>query len=242
MVSSVDTSIDPNAAAAAAAAANKANGVKSSSGTDSGYGVNFDTFLIMLTTQLKNQDPLNPMDGTQFTAQIAQFSQLEQQIRSNSYLQTLSQQQSYAEQSLAVGAIGREALIPGKTASFTSSTGTLDFGYKLEDNASNVKISISDSTGKVVKTITGDGTAGPHVLNWDGKGDDGTQYTSGAFTIAVAANDTKGVKVTATPYTYAVVREVATDGAGGVNISTLDNRSALFSDVLSIRAYMGGQS
>jgi flagellar basal-body rod modification protein FlgD len=87
--------------------------ITSTAGGSAASKVGFDTFLKLLTTQLKNQDPLNPLDGTQFTAQIAQFSQLEQQINSNNYLKTLSESRDYSIQAVATNYLGKEALVSG---------------------------------------------------------------------------------------------------------------------------------
>ncbi|MCA3243864.1 MAG: hypothetical protein INF43_00975, partial [Alphaproteobacteria bacterium] len=75
--------------------------------------VNFDTFLKLLVAQLRNQDPLNPLDGTQFTGQIAQFSSLEQQINSNNYLKQLVAERDFGEQNLANSYLGKQVLGPG---------------------------------------------------------------------------------------------------------------------------------
>ena len=72
--------------------------------------VNFDMFLNLMVTQLQNQDPLNPADGTQFTEQLATFSQLEQQVASNQHLEKLANAQSLTSQSLAVNMIGKEVM------------------------------------------------------------------------------------------------------------------------------------
>lgn len=198
--------------------------------------VDFNTFLKLLTTQLKNQDPLNPLDGTEFTGQIAQFSSLEQQVKSNSLLEKLSTNQDYGQQALAVSTIGKEVLIPGN--GFDLVSGSADFGYKLEGLASNVDIDIIDSTGRTVKTMKGQGAEGSHTMAWDGKDNSGVQLSDGRYTLRVQANDTDGTKVASSPYTYDVVMEVNTSG-GEVSVTTFDKRTAKYADVLSVRAFNG---
>jgi flagellar basal-body rod modification protein FlgD len=237
----IDLGVDPTAAAAAASAANKANGVKDTTGgTDAELeGVDFNTFLTLLVTQLKNQDPLNPMDNAQFTSQIAQFSQLEQQIKSNSYLASLNQTQQLTEQNLAASAIGREGLIQGSVVGLPTQ-GNANFGYKLSDAAAKVTITISDANGNVVKTLDGDGTAGPHLISWDGSNNDGDQVDAGQYKVSIKATDANGATVAGATYTYGVITEAAMDGSGNVNVVTLDGRNSLFSDVISLRAYVQG--
>jgi flagellar basal-body rod modification protein FlgD len=113
--------------------------------------VTFNTYLQLLTAQLKNQDPLNPMEGTDFTAQLAQFSQLEQQINSNKYLEGLTKSNSYSLQTLATSYLGKDTLVAGnKVAKTDDST---DFGFKLDKPATRVGIDIFDSTGAKVRTL-----------------------------------------------------------------------------------------
>lgn len=200
--------------------------------------VNFDTFLKLLVTQLKHQDPLNPMDGTEFTGQIAQFSALEQQIRGNDLLSKLAQAKDYSQQALAVGFIGREALIPGTQATMVD--GRLEFGYRLDNGATNTEIEIMNESGQVVHTIKGKTAAGGHSISWDGKNDAGQVVaTEGNFRLRIKANDVDGKVVASATFTYALVTEVTSDGAGTTSIGTLDGRNARFEDILSVRAWQG---
>lgn len=200
--------------------------------------VNFDTFLKLLVTQLKHQDPLNPMDGTEFTGQIAQFSSLEQQIRGNDLLQKLAQAKDYSQQALAVGFIGREALIPGTEA--TMADGKLEFGYRIDTGATNVDIDIMNSAGQVVHTVKGNAAEGGHSFTWDGKNANGQVVaTDGTFKLRIKANNADGKTVPSATFTYAIVTEVTSNGAGTTSIGTLDGRSAKFEDILSVRAWQG---
>lgn len=197
--------------------------------------VGFDTFLKLLVTQLKNQDPLNPMDGTEFTSQIAQFSQLEQTIQGNSYLQKLTESRDYGLQALAVGTIGREVLMPGSSGELSS--GEMTFGFKLGERAGQVDIEILDASGRTVRTLDGETTSGAHTVTWDGTDDDGNQLADGAYRLRITATGLEGDKLATDLFTYGLVTEVTNDGAGNVSVATTDGRTAKFEDVLSIRAF-----
>jgi flagellar basal-body rod modification protein FlgD len=200
--------------------------------------VNFDTFLKLLVTQLKHQDPLNPMDGTEFTGQIAQFSSLEQQIRGNDLLEKVAQAKDYSQQALAVGFIGREALIPGTEA--TMIDGKMEFGYRVDEGASNVEIEILNGAGQVVHTIKGSATAGGHTASWDGKGPNGAVVaTEGNFKLRISANNVDGKVIPSATFTYGIVTEVSSDGKGTTSIGTLDGRTSQFENILSVRAWQG---
>lgn len=197
--------------------------------------VGFDTFLKLLVTQLQNQDPLNPMEGTEFTSQIAQFSQLEQTMQGNAHLEKLTESRDYGLQALAVGTIGRDVLMPGSSGAMAD--GEMTFGFKLDDRASRVEIEILDSSGRTVRTLNGDTTSGAHTVTWDGKNDDGDVLADGTYRLRINALDVEGTKMDAGLYTYGLVSEVTNDGSGNVSVATTDGRTAKFEDVLSIRAF-----
>lgn len=196
--------------------------------------VTFDTFLKLLVAQLKNQDPLNPMQGTEFTAQIAQFSQLEQQINSNTYLQQLLKQRDYGEQTLATSYIGKTVLVPGDKMS-KGDTGDVTLGYSLEKAARDVKVSISNSDGTIVRTFDGDPKAGNHLVTWDGKDDNGDALPAGTYKITVKAFDADGKGVTANPYSLGKVDSVLND-SGTISLSLIDGRQVTMDDVMSVQS------
>jgi len=205
--------------------------IQSSLGTNE---VTFDTFLKLLVTQLKNQDPLNPLEGTEFTGQIAQFSSLEQQINTNTYLKDLVEQRDYAQQTVAAGYIGKEIL--GAGDEFTKGAdGEVSFGYSLEKTAANVEISIVNTeTGKVVETINADPTAGSHMLSWDGKDDDGNAQPAGTYRVLVKAQDKDGNVVASSALTYGTVTSALND-QGSASVLLADGRQIALSDVLAVR-------
>lgn len=196
--------------------------------------IGFDTYLKLLVVQLKNQDPLNPMDGKEFTKELATFSQLEQQIQSNDFLEQLTKTQDYGRQGLANSYLGKAALVPGNSLTYAGE-GEVEFGYSLEKPAGKVQIDIIANDGSgVVRTIYADGTAGNHVLKWDGKNDAKEVMEEGTYTVRVKATDTEGTVIPSQAYTYGIVTAVT--GAGGtVEVELHDGRRTDVDDVLMVR-------
>jgi flagellar basal-body rod modification protein FlgD len=151
---------------------------------------NFDTFLSLLTTQLQYQDPRSPMDTTEFTNQLTQFSQVEQAIKTNSQLETLI---ALNQANQAVGALG----YLGRTVEVASSTVNLEDGeatilYALPPGAATTVVSILDADGSLVRMINGETGPGRHEYVWDGNNEQGTQVPDGVYRIAVTALDANG--------------------------------------------------
>ena len=125
-----------------------------------------DDFLKMLIAQLKNQDPLNPLDGTNFAAQLAQFSSLEQLQNMNTHLTALTSSLSSTSNSQMVGLIGNAVVANGN--SITVSGATTQLAYNLSQNASQGTIKINDSQGNLVQTLSfGSQQAGSNTMNWN---------------------------------------------------------------------------
>jgi flagellar basal-body rod modification protein FlgD len=155
-----------------------------------GIAQNFDSFLLLLTTQLKNQSPLDPLDTNQFTQQLVQFASVEQQLRSNDTLAALLATAKAANTSTAASFIGRQVTADGTTTRL--SNGTARWVLNAARNASQAVITIRDKNGGVVATRTGALTAGAQSFVWDGKTSTGASAPDGDYTITVAAIDTSG--------------------------------------------------
>ncbi len=151
---------------------------------------NFDTFLTILTAQIQNQDPLEPLDSTQFTQQLVQFSGVEQQIKSNQNLEKLiSSSQSSAGAAMA-GYLGQVAEINSAGAAFTGSP--VAWRFALGKDAASATISVTDQSGKVIysRAATPDELhAGAHDFSWDGKTSKGETAAEGPYYINVKAKD-----------------------------------------------------
>ena len=203
-------------AANATSQANIANNTTNSNtaaGSQTALTGNLNTFLTMLTTQLKNQDPLSPMDSTQFTNQLVQFSAVEQQINTNSNLETLISLQKTSQQASAISYLGQ-------TVSFSSSTlplssGASAFSYTLPSQAASLTVQIEDSSGAIVNTLTSpSGAAGTHDVSWDGTDSGGKQLPDGQYTIAITATDANGKAIIPTTAAYGIVTGVTSDSNG----------------------------
>ena len=151
---------------------------------------NLDTFLTLLTTQLKNQDPLKPMDSNEFTQQLVQLSSVEQSIQSNKNLENLILLQKASTSANAVGYIGREATVTSATSALQNGSAT--WRYALTGDAASTTITVKDSSGKVILSKNGATSLGSHDFVWDGKDVAGNKQPDGAYTIEIAAKDADG--------------------------------------------------
>lgn len=155
-----------------------------------------DAFLLLLVTQLQNQDPLKPMDDKEFTAQLAQFSSLEEMKNISKSIDGLVASQSSMTKTDAVGFIGKEIKASGGYAR-VSNWSASPLQYELEKDASFVEIKISDSSGKLVRAIHTSGGAGASLVTWDGRDGNGNILPDGEYTYEVTASDSTGGNVQA---------------------------------------------
>src|SRR5690242_8772371 len=151
---------------------------------------NFTTFLQLLTTQLKNQNPLDPLDTNQFTQQLVQFASVEQQLKTNDELSTLVSLQQTTQATQALGFVGKTAVVNGKTASLSNQQAV----WNLDVPASGkLTVTISNASGQNVFTGNYDVSAGKNQpFVWNGKGSDGTQWQDGQYTLTATATDSSG--------------------------------------------------
>ncbi|WDP89807.1 MAG: flagellar hook capping protein [Desulfobacter sp.] len=146
-----------------------------------------DAFLTMLVAQLKNQDPLNPMDGTDFSAQLAQFSQLEQLMNLNETMEGVAGNSGGGSSSDIMDYIGKE--VAGKVDTIALQDGTASSGYFSIDTPAEVKVTVTDAKGNTVRTFNlGQQEAGGHTITWDGKDSSGKMADDGTYTYTVSAN------------------------------------------------------
>lgn len=196
--------------------------------------LNFETFLKLLTTQLKNQDPLNPMDGTAFTEQIATFANLEQNIASNKNLEALVQQNNYGAQTLAMSYIGKDALIKGDVTA-TDGEMPVELNYVLESSSANTVIEVIEpGTNTVIATLEGSDYEGKNTVIWDSTDVNGDAVPAGFYKFRVSSVDATGENVAVDEYTYGQVLAVEGD-ADNITLTTLDGRIAAFDEVLLVR-------
>ena len=193
---------------------------------------NMNTFLTLLTTQLKNQDPLSPLDTNQFTQQLVQLSQVEQAINTNTNLGTLISLQSTNAMTSALPLVGKTVQFSGSQTVLTN--GQAEFGYSLPAAASNTTLSISNSSGQVVYQGTGQTAAGNYTFNWNGQGSDGSTEPSGVYTMTVTAQGLAGSTVTPTVTAFGTVGSVLT--SSGTPSFTVGSLTEPLSSIVGVTA------
>jgi len=178
----------------------------SNSSAISGIANNFNEFLTLLTTQLQNQNPLNPLDTNQFTQQLVQFAQVEQQINANTSLTTLVNLQQANQATQALGFVGQTVTLNGSTAQLSNGGSA---GWTLQSpSAASASISITSSTGQTVFSGNYSLNKGANSFSWDGKGNDGTQWPAGSYTIHVTAKDSSSNTVSVSTQIVGTVSSV----------------------------------
>ena len=176
-----------------AAAGSSAAGSNSSLGVDQNtIAGNFQTFLTLLTTQLQNQNPLDPLDTNQITQQLVMFAQVEQQLRSNDQLATLVSLEQSAQATTALAYVGQTVAINGQTAALNNGSAT--WSLQVPKPATGT-ISIASQTGQTVFSGTYTMQAGTQNFTWDGRDNNGVQLPDGNYTISVTAKDASGQSV-----------------------------------------------
>jgi flagellar basal-body rod modification protein FlgD len=185
-------------------------------------------FLQLLVTQLKNQDPLSPMESQEFASQLAEFTSVEtltsidERLEENTNTDLLLMQS--IQNTMAASFIGKEVTALSDDI-YLEADKDATLRYKLGANADKVTVTISDANGKVVRTIvTGSVTSGENSLAWDGKNDSGEKLASGNFTYTVTAVDAEGDSVASLTFCKALITSVGYQSgtavlvAGGVEI------------------------
>ncbi len=165
-----------------------------SSGAFSQLTDNFDTFLTLLTTQLRNQDPLEPLDTEQFTQQLVQFAGVEQSIQTNSNLEALIALQSTSDRQASLDLVGRVASVNNNeiNISGTSNDNIPAFRYTLPQNAETLSLNIVDRNGTIARSLDGQQNAGTHSLIWDGRLENGLNAPAGTYRLEAAASRNDG--------------------------------------------------
>ena len=167
----------------------------------------FNLFLKLLTTQAKNQDPLNPTDATQYTQQLAQFSQVEQSLQQTGTLKDILSRFSTQDLSSAANLIGREATFDSDTVGMTSKS-PARWSYSNSGMTGPLTATIKDAGGRTVSTQTIDDNSGKGEVTWTGVKSDGSQASDGAYTLTVKGKDSGGATVSATINAIGTVGDV----------------------------------
>ncbi len=189
-----------------------------------------ETFLSLLTTQLKNQDPLSPMDSSQFTQQIVQMTGVEQQLLTNDLLAALV--------GMSDGGLADSVNLIGKTVTATTGAASLQDGkatwaYNLPRGANSVQLDVLDAKGNIVASKVMTATAaGNHSFEWDGKNNLGTQLTDGDYGLRITPTDSAGAKFSAIQTLTGVA--TAVQSVDGTNIVTIGKTKVPISAVTAV--------
>jgi flagellar basal-body rod modification protein FlgD len=191
---------------------------------------NFQTFLTLLTTQLQNQNPLDPLDTNQFTQQLVEFASVEQQLKTNDSLSTLVSLEQTAQSTQALTFVGKTAVVNGNTAALTNSQATWELNVPSN---SNVNVSIANSSGQTVFSGTYAVNAGNNQpFTWNGQGNDGTQWPDGQYTLTATATDSSGNSVGIATQVQGVVSAV--DLTQSPPLLTINGQSYTVNQIQSI--------
>ena len=200
-----------------------ASGTTGTSGTaraarpaSTGLGADFNTFLTLLTTQLRNQDPTNAMDVNKMTEQLVSFSGVEQQVATNTNLQQLITMQQGSQLTAASGLLGRQ--LEMESSNLALQNGAAALRLPAAGTASTATVQVTNGSGRVVteQALTLGST--PGTWRWDGKDSSGRQLADGAYAFTVQGRDATGTAVTITAGMLATATG-ATRGTSGVNLN-----------------------
>ena len=190
-----------------------------------------DRFLSLLVAQMKNQDPLNPLDNAQVTSQLAQLSTVQGIENMNATLQSLATSMGVSKMAEAANLIGRGVLVPGNTLNPSLQQDVM--GFDLSRPAEQVSVSILDAAGNEVRKLDlGPRGEGVNVLAWDGLTSSGSAAATGKYTFLVDATQ-GGQKVSNTALFLGSVNSVSQDGQG-VKLNLTGNESVSYADIRQI--------
>ena len=209
------------------------NGTNSTSSSSAQLSADMNTFLQLLTTQLKYQDPMDPMDTAEFTNQLVQYSSVEQAIQTNEKLDTMM--------SLSIANLGAQAVsYIGKTVQVLGDVMPLEGGvskasYTLNKDVLSTTIVVKDMSGNIVYTQNGEKTSGTHEFTWDGKDSNGNQLEDGAYQISVSTKVAEGDSAASVTTTiFGKVTGVASD-QNNIYVGLGDAVTAQLGDIVTIR-------
>ncbi|BEV71513.1 MULTISPECIES: flagellar hook assembly protein FlgD [unclassified Paludibacterium] len=224
------------------------NGNKSSSSSTSGSSTDptsaqgiQDRFLKLLTTQLQAQDPMNPMENSEITSQMAQISQVTGMQNLNTTMQSLLQSQMASQSLIAATTVGHSALVAGNTMGWDGNTnGNKTMGaVSLAGSAQQLNISVQDANGKTVSTFSVPSPQnGMNSFAWDGKDSSGNVLPAGNYTFTATASnqgtDGSAVQVKATTYNYKTIAAVSFAANGAPQLVLSNGKTVAMSDVAQI--------
>lgn len=226
---SILSRVAANQAAQASSTASTGNTILGSGTDTKTLNANFDMFLQLLTTQLRNQSPLDPMKTEQFAQQITQFSAVEQQIKTNQMLERLVSSQATGATTAALGFLGNDVTATGNAADLRNGAATWSLNAA---GAATATLTIRNAAGAVVSTQARTLTSGANTFTWNGRDQNGVALAEGTYRISIEAKDGAGAPVSVT--TAARGRVTAVDFSTGEPILTVGGSRVKLSEVTNV--------
>ena len=192
----------------------------------------FDDFLLLLTTQLRNQDPISPIDSTEFTNQLVSFSQVEQQIATNEKLDQLLTLQGANGFSEGLDYLGREVEVIGSDFAFDGEPVTV--GYGMPSGAQVGIVEIRNAAGGVIHVQEASNRTGRNELVWNGQTVAGGTAPTGPYSITVRATDAEGELLDVPTFVRGRVDGV--ENVDGTSTLLVGGRPVDLADILAVRA------
>jgi flagellar basal-body rod modification protein FlgD len=192
---------------------------------------NFETFLTLLTAQLKNQDPLSPLDSKDFTNQLVQFSGVEQQLKTNDLLSSLTENTKLSAGATAVAYLGKEATANSSIATIPSG-GNATWNYEIPRAAASVSLRVLDSSGRVIAAANGETTRGEKAFQWDGKDQSGRDVNAGTYRLEINATGADGQPIIGSVSRRGIISAV--DLSGTTPTVTIAGASVPLSSIVKI--------
>ena len=201
----------------------------------SSLGSNFDTFLQLLTAQIQNQDPLSPMDASQFTEQLVQFSQVEQQIRTNDQMEALVTATRASQTAGALTYLGRTVETASPATGIATAGGDARWDLQFAVPATRATARVQDSSGRVVFEQNLGPQSGRASFTWDGTMTSGIAAPAGVYRLSIAATDSDGAAVQPQVFVNETVTGVSFDQSGAPVFITAGGTRG-FDTIRTIRA------
>ena len=210
------------------------NSMYSSSSQQSSTELGKDDFLTLFVAQLRNQDPLNPMDDKEYVSQLAQFSSLEQLTNISSGLEGMAAMLAKMQQLSATSYIGMDVLAAGSGITLSEGKST-EVRFVVPEDATNVTAHIYDKDGNIVRSVDLGGlSAGEYAFSWDGKDKDGSPCADGAYNVGFTAEDANGEWLYVSTLVEGRVTGVSMEN-GAVMLTLSDGRAVALYDVHEVR-------
>ncbi|WP_339830533.1 flagellar hook assembly protein FlgD [uncultured Parvibaculum sp.] len=217
--------------ASATAAVQAATGGNKSSTASAALAGNFDTFLRLLTTQLKHQDPTNPMSSDQFTQQLVQMSGVEQSIQTNRNLETLITAYAIQNSNQSVSLLGKEVTGSGTGALLRD--GNANWTFAVAADAPDTTLQVINADGATVYSEKMDAAKGDHQFTWDGKDGSGAGQPDGTYFLKIVANSGNGAPIAVDTRTTGIV--TAIDMTSTDPMLTVNGAQIRYSQITSVK-------